>query len=47
MTAEEAAEALGVNVTTIYAYVSRKLLRSHKLPGARMACPRGVIRFQC
>ena len=37
MTADEAAEALGVNVTTIYAYVSRKLLRSHKIPGARAA----------
>ena len=37
LSAEEAAEALGVNVTTIYAYVSRKLLRSHKPPGTRAA----------
>ena len=35
MTAEEAAAALGVSVATVYAYVSRKILRSHKAPGAR------------
>lgn len=35
MTAEQAAEALGVSVTTIYAYVSRKQLRVHRPPGAR------------
>lgn len=37
MTAEEAAAALEVNVATIYAYVSRKQLRSHRLPGVRAA----------
>jgi citrate synthase len=37
ISAEEAAEALGVNVATIYAYVSRKLIRSYKPPGTRVA----------
>jgi len=35
MSADEAAEALGVSVATVYAYVSRKLLRSHRPPGER------------
>ena len=37
MTAQEVAEALGVSVSTVYVYVSRKLLRSEKLPGSRTA----------
>lgn len=37
MSAEEAAAALGVSVTTIYAYVSRKIIRSHKPPGTRVS----------
>ena len=32
---EEAALRLGVKVTTLYAYVSRGLLASHKEPGGR------------
>jgi citrate synthase len=35
MTAEEAAQALGVNVATVYAYVSRKMLRAYRPPGVR------------
>lgn len=35
MTAEEAAQALGVNVATVYAYVSRKILRAYRPPGVR------------
>jgi citrate synthase len=35
MTAEEAAQALGVNVATIYAYVTRKILRAYRPPGVR------------
>lgn len=35
MSADEAAEALGVSVATVYAYVSRKMLRSHRPAGAR------------
>lgn len=37
MSAEEAAAALGVSVTTIYAYVSRKIIRSHRPPGTRVS----------
>jgi citrate synthase len=37
MSAEEAAAALGVSVTTVYAYVSRKIIRSHKPPGTRVS----------
>ncbi len=37
LSAEDAAAALGVNVTTIYAYVSRGLIRSHKPSGSRTA----------
>lgn len=37
MSAEEVAAALGVSVTTVYAYVSRKQLRSYKPPGVRVA----------
>jgi citrate synthase len=33
--AEEAARALGVNVSTLYAYVSRKHIRSQRVPGSR------------
>ncbi|WP_377355237.1 citrate/2-methylcitrate synthase [Phenylobacterium terrae] len=35
LTAEEAARELGVSVTTLYAYVSRKQIRTQKAPGAR------------
>jgi citrate synthase len=35
MTAEEVATSLGVSVTTVYAYVSRKIIRSHRLQGER------------
>ncbi|MDR6625884.1 citrate synthase family protein [Caulobacter segnis] len=35
MSAEEAADALGVTVTTLYAYVSRKGIRSEKQPGSK------------
>src|SRR5258707_844397 len=35
MTAEEAAEALGVSVTTVYAYVSRGLIRSQRVAGSK------------
>jgi len=35
MTAEAAADALGVNVTTIYTYVSRGQIRSQREPGKR------------
>lgn len=34
-TAEEAAQELGVSLTTLYAYVSRKGIRTEKLPGMR------------
>lgn len=35
ITAEEAAAMLGVEVNTLYAYVGRKGIRSHKIPGER------------
>lgn len=35
LTANEAARALGVSVTTLYAYVSRKQIRTQKAPGSR------------
>ena len=35
MTAEDAAEALEVSVTTLYTYVSRGLIRSQRMPGAK------------
>lgn len=35
MAAEEAAEVLGVSLTTLYAYVSRKGIRSEKQPGSK------------
>ncbi len=35
VSAEEAAQMLGVSVTTLYAYVSRKRVRSQQLPGSR------------
>jgi|UPI00082BA392 citrate synthase len=35
MSAEEAADVLGVTVTTLYAYVSRKGIRSEKQPGSK------------
>ena len=35
VTAQEAAQLLGVSVPTIYAYVSRKRIRSSALPGSR------------
>lgn len=35
MSAEEAAEALGVSVTTVYAYVSRGQIRSQRVRGAK------------
>jgi citrate synthase len=35
LTAEEAARELGVSVTTLYAYVSRKQIRTQKAPGSR------------
>jgi len=35
MSAEEAAEALGVSVTTVYAYVSRGQIRSQRVAGAK------------
>ncbi len=37
MTAEEAAEFLGVSVATLYAYVKRKGIRTQKLPGSRVS----------
>lgn len=33
--ADEAAKALGVSVTTLYAYVSRKQIRSERVPGSK------------
>ncbi|WP_428003660.1 citrate/2-methylcitrate synthase [Acidovorax sp.] len=35
LSADEASKALGVTVTTLYAYVSRKLIRSEKVPGEK------------
>ena len=35
LTAEEAARCLGVSVSTIYAYVSRKKIRSQAIPGSK------------
>lgn len=35
LSAEQAAQQLQVSVTTLYAYVSRKLLRSEQMPGSR------------
>ena len=35
LSAHRAAEALGVSVTTLYAYVSRKKIRSQRMPGSR------------
>lgn len=35
MSAEEAAEALGVSITTLYTYVKRKQIRSQEIPGSR------------
>jgi citrate synthase len=35
MTAQDAAETLGVSVTTLYTYVSRGLIRSRSVPGAK------------
>lgn len=35
LSAEEAADALGISVSTLYTYVSRKGIRSQKLPGTR------------
>jgi citrate synthase len=35
MAADEAAEVLGVSLTTLYAYVSRKGIRSEKQPGSK------------
>ena len=35
LTSEEAANRLGVKVTTLYVYVSRGLLTSHPDPGSR------------
>jgi citrate synthase len=35
VTAEEAAQALGVTVATLYAYVSRKQIRSERIPGSK------------
>lgn len=35
MSADEAADALGVSLQTLYAYVSRKGIRSEKLPGSK------------
>ncbi|WP_428390918.1 citrate synthase [Lichenicoccus sp.] len=35
LTAEEAARSLGVSVATIYAYVSRKKIRSQAIPGSK------------
>ncbi|MFC6138485.1 citrate synthase [Paraburkholderia silvatlantica] len=35
MTAEEASRALGVSVATLYAYVSRKQIRSERVPGSK------------
>src|ERR1700722_15102661 len=35
LTADEAARSLGVSVTTLYAYVGRKQIRSQRVPGAR------------
>jgi citrate synthase len=35
MTADEAAAALGVSVTTVYAYVSRGLIRSQRVTGSK------------
>src|SRR5712664_2799871 len=35
LSAEEAAQLLGVSIDTLYAYVSRKSLRSQQIPGSR------------
>ncbi len=35
MTAEEVADALGVSIATVYAYVSRGQIRSQRIPGAK------------
>jgi len=35
MTAEEAADALGVSISTLYAYVTRKSIRTQKITGGR------------
>ncbi|MEM9378874.1 MAG: citrate synthase, partial [Planctomycetota bacterium] len=35
LTAQEAAEALGISVSSLYAYVSRGLIRSESVPGTR------------
>ncbi len=35
LTAEEAARSLGVSVSTLYAYVSRKKIRSQPIPGSK------------
>src|SRR6266436_1178427 len=35
ITAKEAAGALGVSIPTLYAYVSRGLIRSQRVPGSR------------
>src|ERR1700721_2317628 len=35
VSAEDAAEMLGVSLTTLYAYVSRKKIRSQPVPGSR------------
>ncbi len=35
LSAEEAASLLGVNLTTLYAYVGRKNIRSMKVEGSR------------
>jgi citrate synthase len=35
VSAEAAAEMLGVNLSTLYAYVSRKKIRSQPVPGSR------------
>lgn len=37
MTANEVAEALGISVSTVYVYVTRKMLRSEKAAGSRTA----------
>jgi len=37
MTADEAARALNVSIQTLYTYVSRKNIRSHKLRGSRVS----------
>lgn len=37
MSANEVAEALGISVSTVYTYVTRKMLRSEKAAGSRIA----------